>query len=127
MVTTPQEVAVADALKAMNMFRMENINVPILGIVENMAWFTPEELPDNKYYIFGQGGARKLAEIADTRVLGQIPIVQSVREGGDSGKPGVTSDDSVVKSYFMELSKALEQSVIDRNKNLAPTEVVKME
>ncbi len=89
MVTTPQEVAVVDAVKALNMFRLDSIDVPILGVVENMAWFTPEELPNNKYYLFGKDGGKQLAKEANTMLLGQIPIVQSIREGGDSGKPAI--------------------------------------
>lgn len=81
MVTTPQEVSLADAVKGMNMFRLPNVNVPILGVVENMAWFTPAELPNNKYYIFGQGGGKQLAKEANSVLLGQIPLVQAIREG----------------------------------------------
>ena len=126
-VTTPQEVAVADAIKALNMFRMENINVPILGIVENMSWFTPAELPDHKYYIFGKGGGQKLAEMGGTSLLGSIPLVQSIRESGDQGKPGVLSEDPLVHVPFKELAKTLVKKVDERNANLSPTEVVKVE
>ncbi len=127
MVTTPQELAVADAVKAMNMFLMESVNVPILGVVENMAWFTPEELPDNKYYLFGKGGGQKLAELGQTKVLAQIPLVQSVREGGDSGKPVVLEDESgVLQSRFMDLASALDEQTSRRNAGGAPTRIVEM-
>ncbi|TNE60440.1 MAG: iron-sulfur cluster carrier protein ApbC, partial [Bacteroidetes bacterium] len=92
LVTTPQQVAIADALKAMNMFLLPQINVPILGVVENMSWFTPEELPENKYFIFGQGGGKTLAQASKSVLLGQIPLVQGIREGGDSGKPAVLDE-----------------------------------
>jgi len=91
-VTTPQEVAVADAIKALNMFQLPSVNVPILGIIENMSWFTPEELPNHKYYLFGKGGGSKLAAYGTTRLLCQIPLVQSIREGGDDGVPAVVND-----------------------------------
>lgn len=106
MVTTPQEVALADAIKAMNMFLLPQIGVPILGVVENMAWFTPAELPENKYYIFGQGGGKKLAREANSVLLGQIPLVQSVREGGDTGMPAILQTDSpIVAESFLEVAK----------------------
>ena len=92
-VSTPQEVALADARRGVNMFQMENINVPVLGIVENMAWFTPEELPDNKYYIFGRDGAKNLAAGMEVPFLGHIPLVQSVREAGDAGRPAVFQEE----------------------------------
>lgn len=106
LVTTPQDVALADAVKAMNMFMMEAINVPILGVVENMAWFTPAELPDNKYFIFGTGGGKKLARESKSVLLGEIPIVQSIREGGDSGKPAILQTDKpMVVEAFLEVAK----------------------
>ncbi len=126
-VTTPQDVAVADAIKALNMFRMENINVPILGIVENMAWFTPAELPDHQYFIFGRGGGERLAQMGDTQLLGSIPLIQSVRESGDRGEPGVLSDNSEVSEPFKQLAKRVVLSVSDRNARLSPTKVVHME
>jgi ATP-binding protein involved in chromosome partitioning len=89
----------------MNMFLMEGINVPILGVVENMAWFTPAELPDHKYYIFGQGGGKKLALESNSVLLGQIPIVQSIREGGDTGKPAILQQEGVVAASFLEVAK----------------------
>ncbi|MDX1408203.1 MAG: P-loop NTPase, partial [Saprospiraceae bacterium] len=127
MVTTPQNVAVADALKAMNMFRMDNISVPILGVVENMAWFTPEELPDNKYFIFGEGGGARLAELGDSVLLGQIPLVQAVREGGDSGRPAVKSKEDAVAGSFRALADALVKRVEYRNETMGPTPVVQVE
>lgn len=104
-VTTPQEVALADARKGVDMFKNPQINVPIVGIVENMSWFTPAELPENKYYIFGKGGGEKLAESAGVKLLAQIPIVQSIREGGDEGKPIALSSDSAIGAIFDELVK----------------------
>lgn len=98
-VSTPQEVALADVVRGIAMFRSEHINVPVVGIIENMAWFTPEELPDKKYYIFGHGGAADLAEKTGIPLLGQIPLVISAREGGDSGKPAVTSSATVAEHY----------------------------
>lgn len=125
-VSTPQAVAAADARKAIMMFKQQQINVPILGIVENMAYFTPQELPDNKYYIFGQGGARKMAEQFDLPFLGEIPIVQSIREGGDKGVPAVVDDEPVSKKAFMTLAKKVAQNIAMRNANMAPTKVVEM-
>ena len=125
-VSTPQAVAMADARKAIMMFKQPQINVPILGIVENMAYFTPQELPDNKYYIFGQGGARKMAEQFDLPFLGEIPIVQSIREGGDKGVPAVVDDEPISKNAFMTLAKKVAQNIAMRNANMAPTKVVEM-
>ncbi len=125
-VSTPQAVAAADAKKAIMMFKQPAINVPILGIVENMAYFTPQELPDNKYYIFGQGGARSMAEQFELPFLGEIPIVQSIREGGDSGVPAVVNDEAVSRDAFTTLAKKVAQSVAMRNANMAPTKVVEM-
>ena len=103
-VTTPQEVALADAKKAIAMFAQAQIKVPIIGLVENMAWFTPAELPDNKYYIFGKNGGLNLADQLDLNFLGQIPIVQSIREGGDKGVPVMIGDDEVTKAAFMSFA-----------------------
>ncbi len=125
-VSTPQAVAAADARKAIMMLKQEQINVPILGIVENMAYFTPQELPENKYYIFGQGGAKKMAEQFDLPFLGEIPIVQSIREGGDKGIPAVVDDEPVAKNAFITLAKKVAQNIAMRNANLAPTKVVEM-
>lgn len=127
MVTTPQEVAYVDAIKAMNMFRLPSVNVPILGVVENMAWFTPEELPDNKYYIFGQGGGKRLAKESNSMLLGQVPLVQSVREGGDEGKPIVLQDQGIVKDAFTQIAMNTMRQVNLRNEMIAPTKVVKMQ
>ncbi len=122
MVTTPQDVAVADALKGMNMFRLDSVNVPILGVIENMSWFTPEELPNNKYYIFGQGGGERLAQMGETKLLGQIPIVMGIREGGDEGKPAAMNDS--MRAPFDALASQLTHAVEDRVVNKAPTTVV---
>ena len=99
-VSTPQEVALADARKGINMFRMDSLKVPVLGIVENMAWFTPEELPDNKYYIFGQDGAKMLSDTMDVPLLAQIPLIQSVRESGDVGRPAVLQENTISSKVF---------------------------
>lgn len=124
-VTTPQKVALADAARAVSMFQQPNINVPILGIVENMAYFTPGELPDNKYYIFGQDGGKKLAKTHELPFLGEIPLVQSIRESGDEGEPVVLKDE-IMASEFMSLAKNLAQQVAIRNANQKETKVVEM-
>ena len=126
LVTTPQEVALADAIKAMNMFLLPQINVPILGVVENMAWFTPAELPHNKYFIFGQGGGKKLALESRSVLLGQIPIVQSIRKGGDEGKPAMLQTDRIVSEAFLNVAKNTLRQVAVRNETLGPTQVVQM-
>jgi ATP-binding protein involved in chromosome partitioning len=113
-VTTPQKVAIADANKGLSMFKQPQINVPILGIIENMAYFTPEELPDNKYYIFGKDGGKNLSEKYNVPFLGQIPLVQSIRESGDSGLPAVMKD-GVVAEAFMHLAESLARQVAIRN------------
>lgn len=125
-VSTPQAVAAADARKAIMMFKQANINIPVLGVVENMAYFTPAELPDNKYYIFGKGGAAKMAEQFELPFLGEIPLVQSIREGGDSGIPAAVDDASVASDKFLELSRAVARNVSIRNANLEPTKVVEI-
>lgn len=125
-VSTPQAVAAADARKAIVMLKQPQINVPVLGIVENMAYFTPAELPENKYYIFGKGGARQMAEQFDLPFLGEVPIVQSIREGGDKGVPAVVSDEPVAKQAFLELAANVARNISIRNANLEPTKVVKM-
>ncbi|GHV67557.1 iron-sulfur cluster carrier protein [Bacteroidia bacterium] len=112
-VTTPQQVALADARKGINMFESPGVNVPILGLVENMAWFTPAELPDKKYYLFGRDGGKKLAEEKGLRLLGQLPIVQSVCEAGDAGQPIVADTHSVIGEAFMNLARNVEQSVAE--------------
>ncbi len=124
-VTTPQKVALADAQKGISMFKQKQINVPILGLVENMAWFTPEELPDNKYFIFGEGGGRNLADKNDVELLGQIPIVQSIRESGDRGFPAVMKG-GYVSDTFIVLAKKLAQQVAIRNASAVETKKVEM-
>jgi ATP-binding protein involved in chromosome partitioning len=124
MVTTPQEVAVIDAIKAMNMFLMPNVNVPILGVVENMSWFTPAELPNNKYYLFGQGGGKTLAQKSNTVLLGQIPLVQEVMEGADKGIPCVSVEGHPGRSYFLRTAEKLVQQVYIRNESMEPTRIV---
>ena len=127
MVTTPQQVAFDDALKGMNMFRLENINVPILGIVENMAWFTPKELPDSKYFIFGEGAGKRLAKEANTVLLGQIPIVQGIREGGDEGKPAVMNEEeTLISKAFDHVADNLLRQVAIRNEHLEASRIVKV-
>ncbi len=123
-VTTPQDVALADASKGIAMFNGQQINVPILGLVENMAYFTPAELPDNKYYIFGKEGGKKLAEDLEIPFLGQIPLVQSIREGGDAGVPAMASDDKVTRKAFLDVAGATARSIAMRNANIAPTKIV---
>jgi ATP-binding protein involved in chromosome partitioning len=123
-VSTPQEVAIADARKAMAMFKSSGIEVPVLGIVENMAWFTPSELPENKYYIFGKAGIEKIIKEANTELLAQIPIVQSICESGDSGKPIALQFDSLVGKAFSKFADNLVKAIEKRNLNLPPTKQV---
>ena len=125
-VSTPQPVALADARKGISMFMNEKVNVPILGLVENMAWFTPAELPENKYYIFGKEGCKQLAEELNVNLLGQIPIVQSIREGGDDGRPVACNADSVTGMAFRELAEKVVAAVNFRNENIAATERVRV-
>ncbi len=125
-VTTPQEVAVVDAVKAMNMFLLPNVNVPILGVVENMSWFTPKELPNNKYYIFGQGGGKQLAKKSKSMLLGQVPLVQGIREAGDAGKPIVMQDNHIGAEAMMKVAKNTIRQVVMRNEMLPPTGQVQM-
>ena len=125
-VSTPQAVAAADARKAIMMLKQPQINVPILGIVENMAYFTPLELPDNKYYIFGKGGARKMAEQFELPFLGEIPVVQGIQEGGDKGIPAVVDDEPVAKEAFITLAGAVARNVAMRNANMAPTKILEI-
>jgi len=122
-VTTPQLVALADAKKGIAMFGQAQLKVPIIGLVENMSYFTPAELPDNKYFIFGKEGGRNLAEEFDIPFLGEIPIVQSIREGGDSGIPIMMSDDEVTKSAFIEFAGNAARGIAMRNANMEPTEI----
>ena len=127
MITTPQEVAVIDAVKAMNMFLLPSVNVPILGVIENMSWFTPEDLPDRKYLLFGEGGGKQLAKMSNSMLLGQVPIVQGVREAGDRGKPIVTQEDSITSNTFLNIAKNVLRQVAVRNEMMDPTKVVKMQ
>ena len=113
-VTTPQEVALVDAMKGINLFQTDPVNVPILGLVENMSWFTPAELPDNKYYIFGRDGGKRLAEQFHIPLLGQLPLVQSVCEAGDAGEPIAAQSDQVMSHYFAELATAVTNRVQER-------------
>lgn len=125
-VTTPQEVALADARKAIGMFTQDSINVPILGLIENMAWFTPAELPDNKYFIFGQDGGKKLAQENNIPLLGQIPLVQGICESGDKGSPIALDASSPMSEAFRLLAQNTAQQVAIRNANIAPTKIVEM-
>jgi ATP-binding protein involved in chromosome partitioning len=125
-VSTPQAVALADAKKGVSMFLSDAINVPVLGIIENMAYFTPEELPNNKYYIFGKEGARDLAQDLGVSFLGEVPIVQSIREAGDYGRPAALQTGSVIESVFEEITRNVVSEVVKRNENLAPTEAIKI-
>lgn len=125
-VTTPQDVALADVIKGVNMFASKSIDVPVLGLIENMAWFTPEELPDNKYYIFGKDGGKKLAHQLGIPLIGEIPIVQSIREGGDSGIPSASNIDSIVGQAFSEIAKSLIERIEFRNSEMDPTKKVKV-
>ena len=125
-VTTPQAVAQADAIKALEMFKMPNINVPILGVVENMSYFTPPELPNNRYYLFGKDGGRRLADTYDVPLLAQLPIVEAVRNGGDTGKPIVLEEKTLISKVFMQFAETTARNVAIRNANFAKTTVVNM-
>ena len=125
-VSTPQEVALADARKGINMFTNDKVNVPILGLVENMAWFTPAELSDNKYYIFGKEGVKRLAEEMNVPLLGQIPLVQGICESGDSGEPVVLHSDTITGRAFLSLAASVVRQVDRRNIEQAPTHIVEM-
>ena len=126
-VTTPQEVALADARKGVNMFTGEKVNVPVLGIVENMAWFTPAELPENKYYIFGKEGGKRLAEELNVPLLGQIPLVQSIRECGDAGRPIAVDENTIMSLAFKDLAEKVVERVEFRNTNFEATKKVEMQ
>ena len=121
-VSTPQAVALADAKKGVSMFLSDAINVPVLGIIENMAYFTPEELPENKYYIFGKEGAKNLAADLQVPLLGEVPLVQSIREAGDYGRPAALQTASI----FESITRNVVQETVKRNENLAPTEAIKI-
>lgn len=125
-VSTPQAVALADAKKGVSMFLSDAINVPVLGIIENMAYFTPEELPNNKYYIFGQEGAKNLAEDLEVPFLGEVPIVQSIREAGDYGRPAAMQTGSVTESVFEEITRKVVAETVRRNESLPATEAIKI-
>ena len=125
-VSTPQNIALADARKGISMFRKENINVPLLGIIENMSFFTPEELPDNKYYIFGRQGAKNLSEDKNVPFLGELPLVQSIREASDIGRPAALQENTVVKDHLTKITQKLVEEIIKRNTNLPPTKIVEI-
>lgn len=125
-VSTPQAVALADAKKGVSMFLSDAINVPVLGIIENMAYFTPEELPNNKYYIFGKEGAKNLALDLQVPFLGEVPIVQSIREAGDYGRPAALQTGSVIETVFEEITRNVVQETVARNENLPATEAIKI-
>lgn len=123
-VSTPQQVALADAIKGINMFTNEKVNIPILGLVENMAWFTPAELPQNRYYLFGKEGCKKLAEELNVPLLGQIPIVQSICEGGDNGRPVALDENTITGQAFMTLAENVIKQVELRNDSMPSTQRV---
>jgi ATP-binding protein involved in chromosome partitioning len=125
-VSTPQAVALADAKKGVSMFLSDSIKVPVLGIIENMAYFTPEELPNNKYYIFGKEGAKNLAEDLQVPFLGEVPLIQSIREAGDYGRPAALQTASPLEGIFENIARNVVQEVVNRNENLAPTEAIKI-
>jgi ATP-binding protein involved in chromosome partitioning len=125
-VSTPQNVALADAKKGVAMFQQESINVPVLGIIENMAYFTPDELPENKYHIFGKEGAKNLAEDLDVPFLGEVPLVQSIREAGDIGRPAALQTATPIEQAFEAITREVVQQVVNRNKDLPETEAVKI-
>lgn len=124
MVTTPQQVAVADAIKAMNMFRLDNIRVPIIGVVENMSWFIPHDMPEKRYKIFGEGGGKTLTKMAQSVLLGQLPLFSQVRELSDTGSPIVMDKDSPIRKFYMDMAKKAIYQIQVRNEMLPPTQVV---
>jgi ATP-binding protein involved in chromosome partitioning len=125
-VSTPQAVALADAKKGVSMFLSDAVKVPVLGIIENMAYFTPEELPENKYYIFGKEGAKNLAADLQVPLLGEVPLVQSIREAGDYGRPAALQTDSVLATIFETITRNVVQETVNRNEELPPTEAIKI-
>ena len=125
-VSTPQAVALADARRGVSMFQQENIQVPVLGIIENMAYFTPEELPENKYYIFGKEGAKNLSNDLNIPLLGEIPLVQSIREAGDNGRPAALQENTALSDAFEKLTKGVIKELENRNEILPPTEAIQM-
>ena len=124
-VSTPQPIALTDARKGVHMFQMESINVPVLGIIENMAYFAPEDMPNKKYYIFGKEGAKELAEQMNIELLAEIPIVQSVREAADAGRPAILQSDSPIAKSFITLAKNVVAVIDKRNTKIKPTQTVK--
>lgn len=125
-ISTPQAIALSDARKGVAMFKMDSINVPVLGLVENMAYFTPAELPENKYYIFGNGGAQSLAHELQVPFLGEIPLVQSIREAADVGRPAVLQQDTSTADAFRQLTSRIVEELVKRNDELPPTEIVRI-
>ena len=125
-ISTPQNIALADAKKGVSMFQMESINVPVLGIIENMAYFTPAELPNNKYYIFGKEGAKTLSEQLEIDLLAEIPLVQSVREAADAGRPAILQGSTPIALELLKMTKNILKSIEKRNANLAPTKAVEL-
>ena len=125
-ISTPQNIALADAKKGVSMFQMESINVPVLGIIENMAYFTPAELPNNKYYIFGKEGAKILSEQLEIELLAEIPLVQSIREAADAGRPAILQGSTPIALELLRMTKKILKSIEKRNANLAPTKAVEL-
>ena len=125
-ISTPQKIALNDARKGVSMFKKENINVPVLGIIENMAYFSPEELPENKYYLFGKEGAKNLSSDLNIPFLGEIPIIQSVREAADFGRPAAMQENTISENIFNKVSKNMLSQLIIRNKELPETEIVRI-
>ena len=125
-VSTPQNVALIDARKGVSMFKQKNINVPVLGIIENMAYFTPKELPKNKYYLFGKEGAKNLSMDLKVPFLGEVPLIQSIRESGDIGRPASLQENSIVEEAFISITKNMISELLLRNKKLPATEVIKI-
>ena len=125
-VSTPQDIAIADAIKGISMFTGKEINVPVLGLIENMAWFTPAELPDNKYYIFGQDGGKKLAKKMKVTLLGQVPIIQSIRENGDKGAPSALDKSTGLEKIFSDMTDKIIGEIKKRNDSKPPTKKVEM-
>ncbi len=125
-VSTPQKMALSDARRGVDMFQQESISVPVLGIIENMAYFTPEELPENKYYIFGREGARNLSEDLGVPFLGELPLVQSIREAGDIGRPAAMQTGTLLETAFEKITQNVVQETVNRNESLPPTEAIKI-
>jgi len=125
-VSTPQTVALADVRKGVAMFNMDSINVPVLGLIENMSYFTPEELPENKYYIFGKDGAKNMAEKFKLPLLGEVPLIQSIREASDVGRPAALQDNTAIADIYEKITQNMVESLVERNENLPPTEAVRI-